>query len=132
MPHSSHAFLALWLLATGTINLFLLLFGINWVANRDATLPGVQIQLPETTFTLAASENRQMIMIAAGAPPRIFHQGDLVSISDLEQRLGEAKIPLQILIAADRSVPIEVVSEIAELALLQGHQVALQGEQESL
>lgn len=128
---SSHAFLALWLLATGAMNLLLLLFGIHWVANQEATLPGVQIQLPETTFTLAGSENRQTIMITADAPPRIFHQGDLVDRSELTQRLADAQMPLQILMVADRAAPVELVGEIAEMALLQGHQVALQGENAS-
>jgi len=96
---------------------------------------GVPVSLPESSFALGGFSQGHVLVISAGDQPRMLLNQELVAQDSLRERLAELAAsdrerkgrPGALVVKADRATPHGLVSEIYELALLQGFTVAVVG-----
>ena len=117
-----------WMLAITSLSLLLLLCGITWLVHLKATLPGLDLVLPATDFTINPSPDARSILLTAGPSPIIFYDGQQMEMEELDQRLAHASEPLQLILLADRDISIDYVMKISGIALSHGHRIALGGQ----
>jgi len=96
---------------------------------------GVPVSLPESSFALRGMAQGHVLVVSAGDEPRILLNQEHVPHHTLGERLAElAESDRQqmgrvsaLVIKADRATPHGLVSEVWDLALLQGFNVAVVG-----
>ncbi len=108
------------------VNVLFLVVAFLTLSNTFVLQPGVTVALPASSFALGPQSNAQIINISAGPIPTLHFHGERVSVEELEQKLSNPVVKdRSLIIRADRSVPYELVSNVANLGLQRGYSVVL-------
>ena len=109
--------------------LFLVL--VFWVMGSKFVLqPGVQINLPATSFALGPQRNSEIVTITAGLKPAIYYRDRMMrSVAELAEQLSQNQTPDRTLIVkADIKAPAGELHEIMHAAQRLGFTVIWAGE----
>ena len=108
------------------ITVLFLLLALVTLSNTFVLQAGVAVSLPMSSFALGPQRDAQVVTITAGAVPVVYYQDRKVAIDDFDRLLARAEVrERSLIIRADRTVPVEVVTKVVNAGLLRGYSVAI-------
>lgn len=115
-------------LVVGSATVVLLLIFFLLLSTSFLMQPGVAVELPASRFLLPAMQDPLVVTVTGGPGARVFFEEQEVALSGLGERLEERRTASrQLVIKADREAPIALVTEVSDIALQRGFNVALAG-----
>ncbi len=107
-----------------TVNVLFLVFMLFAMSSRFVLQPGVAVNLPLSSFTLAPPSQAQIVSITAAPAPAVFFRGRKLTIEEFSAQIAtEGGAQRSLIVKADRSTPFELVMKITDEALLRGYAV---------
>ena len=108
------------------VNVIFLVVIFFAMSSRFVLQPGMTVALPASAFTLSPKQTAQIVSITSAPVPALYHRDEKVSMEELRQRLGSARMKERsLIIKADRSTPYDLVVQIANEGLKLGYSVML-------
>jgi biopolymer transport protein ExbD len=108
------------------LNVLFLVVAFVTLSNTFVIQPGVSVSLPVSSFAFGPQRNPQIVNISAGVTPIIYFHGEKISVEELDKKLSSTAVKERsLVIKADRAVPYEMVSVVANLGLQRGYTVLL-------
>ena len=103
------------------------MFVIVQAGAREEVHSGVGIQPVTTSMRVSVPGAAKTLLVAPGAPARLFFDGRPMEIDELERALASAPRPYSVTIVPDRKTTAAVLVELIELITSHGHEPAITG-----
>ena len=109
-----------------TINVLFLVVLFFSISSRFVLQPGIEINLPFSSWTLGPQKNPQILTITGGSAPAIFFRDRRWEINEIRQALAAPDLKDHTLIVkADRSTPYALVIRVVNEGFRAGLSVVL-------
>ena len=113
------------------VNVLFLVVTFFALSSRFVLQPGLRVDLPVSSFSVAPQRDSQIVSITAAPVPAIYYRDQRVSLTQLGQLLSErASRENALIIRADRATPFDLVTQVMNTALQQGYPVVLAADSE--
>ncbi len=110
----------------GVLDVVLLLLIFFLLGTQAVVQPGVAVSLPKSPFTLAAMERPMIVTITAQPGSAIYFQNEKLEAEQLRVQLGKYDpAERSIVLKADRTAPVEMVTTVSNICLEMGFSLAL-------
>jgi biopolymer transport protein ExbD len=111
------------------VNVLFLVLVYYTMGSQFTLQPGVQVDLPATSFAIGTRGTAQIVSLTAAPVPGIFHLDQKITLETLLKRLDEnPAADRSLLIKADKNAPVGLRDEIVNEALRRGYTVFIAGE----
>lgn len=111
---------------TGTVTVVLLLVFFILLSTSFLLQPGIAVELPTSRFLQPAAQDPLVVAVTADPGSAIYFEDRAVVFDRLAERLeARRKFSSHVVIKADRTAPLALVTSVTELALSHGFSVSL-------
>ncbi len=111
---------------TGTITVTLLLVFFILLSTSFLLQPGVAVELPPSRFLQPPSQDPLVVAVTADPGSAIYFENRKLGLDQLASRLEARRgVAGRVIIKADRTAPLALVTGVTELALSRGFSVSL-------
>lgn len=108
------------------IHVLLLPFVFFSLGSTFVLQPGLAVNLPLSSYSLAPQQNPEVVSIISGAVPTLYHRDERVTLDQFKKNLSVVVArERSLIIKADRGTPYALVVEVMNEALSQGFSVVL-------
>jgi biopolymer transport protein ExbD len=113
-------------LVVGSSTVVLLLVFFLLLSTSFLLQPGVAVSLPVSRFLLPAMQDSLIVTVTGAPAAKVFFEEREVELPQLGARLQERRTTSrQVVVKADRDAPLALVTEVTDIALQGGFNVAL-------
>lgn len=108
------------------VNVLFLVVLFFTLSSRFVVQPGLAVSLPPSPFAVGPRPDALLVSITAVPVPTIYFQDGKVELGELEGRLSASPVKNKsVIIRADRYVPLDYVTEVANAAMTHGFSVMI-------